>query len=291
MRGVLGIGAGDARAAAPRTSASPPTTSSSRSATTSGPATRPATGIDPELLRAVPAARGGAGGARRRASGRWSSSRPTTRWRRPRRSAAADPRVERVLICTPDKDLAQCVGGDARRAARPPQAHAARRGRRRREVRRAAGVDPRLPGAGRRQPPTATRACPGWGAKSAATVLARFGHLDRIPDDHRHWGVDVARAGMLAAVLAAIARRRCSFASWRCCASTLPVFDTVDDLAWHRGPTRRFGAVRASGRCVHQPQLSSPSGTRHWHRCCRNLGGCLQFGCPASAAGREECRS
>ena len=43
---------------------------------------------------------------------RWSSSRPTTPWARPRAVAAADPRVEQVLICTPDKDLGQCVVGD-----------------------------------------------------------------------------------------------------------------------------------------------------------------------------------
>ena len=64
-------------------------------------------------------------------------------------AAAADPRVERVIICTPDKDLAQCVRGtrvvQLDRRARDD----ARRGRHRREVRRAAGVDPRLPGARR----------------------------------------------------------------------------------------------------------------------------------------------
>ena len=37
--------------------------------------------------------------------------------------AAADARVDRVVICTPDKDLAQCVRGDARRAAESAHAH------------------------------------------------------------------------------------------------------------------------------------------------------------------------
>ena len=59
--------------------------------------------------------------------------------------ADADERVEQVLIVTPDKDLGQCVRGHAGRAVRPPQARAHRRGRRGRQVRRAAGVDPRLP--------------------------------------------------------------------------------------------------------------------------------------------------
>jgi hypothetical protein len=43
-------------------------------------------------------------------SGPWWSSRRTTRWQ-PRRQCGSDPRVERVIICTPDKDLAQCVRG------------------------------------------------------------------------------------------------------------------------------------------------------------------------------------
>ena len=78
--------------------------------------------------------------------GRWSSSRPTTRSARRPRVAAADRRVEQVLICTPDKDLAQCVRRRPRRAVRSPQGRRLRRGRRRREVRRPADVDPRLPG-------------------------------------------------------------------------------------------------------------------------------------------------
>ena len=80
---------------------------------------------------AVPPARRGA--RRRWASscGRWWSSRPTTRWRPRRRWRPRDPRVERVLICTPDKDLAQCVS--RRRAScswTGARAQIARRGRR-----------------------------------------------------------------------------------------------------------------------------------------------------------------
>ena len=59
--------------------------------------------------------------------------------------ADADERVEQVLIVTPDKDLCQCVRGDPGRAVRPSQARDHRRGRGDREVRRRAGVDPRLP--------------------------------------------------------------------------------------------------------------------------------------------------
>ena len=56
-------------------------------------------------------------------------------------AAARDSRVERVFICTPDKDLAQSVRGHARRAVRSPRPHGARRSRRDREVRRPAGLD------------------------------------------------------------------------------------------------------------------------------------------------------
>ena len=65
-------------------------------------------GIDPELLGAVPAARGRAARAAASWSGRWSSSRRTTRWRRRRRRGGETRASSRSCICTPDKDLAQC---------------------------------------------------------------------------------------------------------------------------------------------------------------------------------------
>ena len=83
-------------------------------ATRRGPASTP-----PSCIGQFPA---GGGPARVRDHGlaAWSSTRPTTRWPPPRDMAAADDRVEQVVICTPDKDLAQCVGRQGR-AARPPQ--------------------------------------------------------------------------------------------------------------------------------------------------------------------------
>ena len=65
--------------------------------------------------------------------------------------AAADPRVEQVWICTPDKDLAQCVSGTRVVQLDRRAAPGDRRGGRAREVRRRPGVDPRLSRAGRRQ--------------------------------------------------------------------------------------------------------------------------------------------
>ena len=117
------------------------------------------------------------------------------------RVGAADPDVTTVYVCTPDKDLAQCVSDprvvqlDRRRDVLLDEA----------AVRLRFGVGPSsipdwlalvgdsadgFPG------------LPGWGAKSAAAVLARYEHLDGIPDDVREWKVDVRGAAKLAATLA-----------------------------------------------------------------------------------------
>ena len=116
------------------------------------------------------------------------------------RVAAADPRVTQVLICTPDKDLAQCVHG-----TRVVQVH--RRTRTTLDedgIRAKFGVPPRsipdylaLVGDDADGYP----GLPGWGAKSSATVLARYGHLEAIPRDASAWDVRVAGAPRLAATL------------------------------------------------------------------------------------------
>ena len=156
--------------------------------------------------------------------------------------AALDPRVTRVLICTPDKDLAQCVRG-----TRVVQVD-----RLRRTTRDEAGVVAKFG-----VPPASIPdylalvgdssdgypGLQGWGAKSAATVLAAFGHIEAIPDDYRAWKLDVARAGALAAILArdrALALRFKELATLR---TDVPVFDTVDDLAY-RGPMPEYRALR-----------------------------------------------
>jgi len=115
--------------------------------------------------------------------------------------AAAEPEVRRVVICTPDKDLAQCVSG--RRVVQLD--------RRAERVRDEAGVRERF-GVGPASIPDYLAlvgdsadgfpGLPGWGAKSAAAVLARYGHLEEIPDDPGTWDVTVRGAGRLAASLA-----------------------------------------------------------------------------------------
>ncbi len=166
--------------------------------------------------------------------------------------AARDPRVERVYICTPDKDLAQCVQGT----------RVVQLDRLRRTLRDEAGVVAKFG-----VPPASIPdylalvgdssdgypGLAGWGAKSAAKVLARWGHLDRIPDDHRQWGVDVARAGMLAAVLKRDRAQALLFRELATLKTDLPVFAAVDELEY-RGPTPAFAAWQARlAGAVHVP--------------------------------------
>src|SRR5690606_31033973 len=149
--------------------------------------------------------------------------------------AADDPRVEQVVICTPDKDLAQCVRGT----------RVVQLDRVRKTVRDEAGVVSRFG-----VPPTSIPdylalvgdsadgfpGLPGWGPKSAATLLSRYGTVDAIPDDPAEWDVRVPRAAALARTLAEqrdLARLFRTLATLR---TDVPVFETVDKLEW-RGPT------------------------------------------------------
>lgn len=156
--------------------------------------------------------------------------------------AARDPRVEQVVICTPDKDLAQCVEGT----------RVVQFDRMRRTVRDEAGVVSKFG-----VPPAAIPdylalvgdsadgfpGLPGWGAKSAAAVLARFGRLEAIPDDHREWGLKLARAEALAATLRSQREQALLFRRLATLRTDVPVFDSVDELEW-RGPTAALPALR-----------------------------------------------
>ena len=156
--------------------------------------------------------------------------------------AADDARVEQVIICTPDKDLAQCVRGT----------RIVQRDRVRRVTRDEAGVVAKFG-----VPPVSIPdylalvgdsadgypGLPGWGAKSAAKVLARWGHLDRIPDDPRRWDVDVRGAGALAATLAAQRADAMLFRELATLRLDVPVFASIDELRW-QGPTAEVDALR-----------------------------------------------
>ena len=158
-------------------------------------------------------------------------------------AAALDPRVGRVVICTPDKDLAQCVRGT----------RVVQMIRRTRVIRDEAGVIAKF-GVPPESIPDylalvgdAADGYPGlrgWGAKSAAAVLARYGHLESIPADWRTWGVNVSNAGALALTLARERDYGFLFRDLATLRTDVPLFASVDDLHWN-GPTTTFAPLAA----------------------------------------------
>jgi len=158
-------------------------------------------------------------------------------------AAARDPRVERVIICTPDKDLAQCVRGT----------RVVQLDRRTRTIRDEAGVVAKFG-----VPPASIPdylalvgdnadgfpGLQGWGAKSAAAVLAKYGHLESIPADWRTWGVNATRPGALAQTLERERDHAFLFRDLATLREDIALFDSVDDLHW-RGPTSAFKPLAA----------------------------------------------
>jgi len=159
--------------------------------------------------------------------------------------AAADPRVEQVIICTPDKDLAQCVTDDGRVVQLD----------RRREiiydhegVIEKFGVQPEsIPDYLGLVGDTADGfpGLPGWGAKSAAAVLSRYLHIESIPDDIADWDITVRSAAKLAATLAANRSDAELFRRIATVALDAPVSASVDELEW-KGPIAGFDQLCAT---------------------------------------------
>ena len=163
--------------------------------------------------------------------------------------AASDSQVEQVFICTPDKDLAQCV--DGRRVVQFD--------RRTATVRDAAGIRTKF-GIGPESIPdylalTGDSAdgfpgVRGWGAKSAATVLSRYVHIEEIPINAADWDVRVRGADRLARNLVDARDEVEVFLDLATLRKTLKVFADVDDLRW-AGPQPKFfdvcGRINASG--------------------------------------------
>jgi 5'-3' exonuclease len=155
-------------------------------------------------------------------------------------AAARDPRVERVIICTPDKDLAQCVHG-----TRIVQLN-----RRLRftldepGIVRKFGVSPEsipdylaLVGDSADGYP----GLPGWGAKSSSAVLAKFVHLESIPKDCREWHVNAANASALAGTLCREWDRAMLFRTLATLRTDIALFSDVEQLRWN-GPSPAFAA-------------------------------------------------
>jgi len=158
-------------------------------------------------------------------------------------AAARDERVEHVIICTPDKDLAQCVRG-----TRIVQLN-----RRTRVTIDEAGVIQKY-GVSPASIPDylalvgdAADGYPGlrgWGAKSSAAVLAKFGHLESIPTDFREWRVKVANASALADTLSCERDQALLFRTLATLRTDISLFDDVDELRWN-GPTPTFSDLAA----------------------------------------------
>lgn len=154
--------------------------------------------------------------------------------------AAADPRVQKVCIWTPDKDLSQCVTGDRVVQVDRKSGH----------VRDAAGVQKKF-GVWPESIPDYLAlvgdaadgypGLPGFGAKSAAAVLSRFGHLEDIPADSAAWQCNVSRAGRLAAILAEQRDDAFLFRTLATLRSDAKLFGGTDELRW-TGPTREFAS-------------------------------------------------
>jgi 5'-3' exonuclease len=169
--------------------------------------------------------------------------------------AAADARVEQVVICTPDKDLAQCVRGT----------RIVQLDRRTREVRDEAGVERKFGVPSASIPDWLALVgdsadgypgLPGWGATSASAVLARYRHLEHIPAQAAEWDVSVRGASRLAATLAAQREHALLFRDLATLRADAPIGVDVDALRW-RGPRPDFERWAAH---VGAPQLSERAG-------------------------------
>ncbi|MGC1421249.1 MAG: 5'-3' exonuclease H3TH domain-containing protein [Terracidiphilus sp.] len=155
--------------------------------------------------------------------------------------ALKDLRVEQVVICTPDKDLAQCVQGSRvvqlirRTGVTLDEAGVVAK----------FGVPPAsipdylaLVGDSADGYPGLA----GWGAKSTSSVLAKFGHIESIPASVQEWHVNVMNSASLAATLVRERKLALLFRTLATLRTDIPLFDNVDQLLW-TGPRAGFDSV------------------------------------------------
>jgi 5'-3' exonuclease len=152
--------------------------------------------------------------------------------------AAADARVEQVIVCTPDKDLAQCVRGT----------RVVQLDRRTRVTRDEAGVREKFGVSPASIPDWLALVgdsadgfpgLPGWGARSAAALLARYERLERVPKSAAEWDVPVRGAARLATTLAEQWPRALLFRELATLRADAPIGAGVDGLYW-TGPRPEF---------------------------------------------------
>jgi len=151
------------------------------------------------------------------------------------------PQVEQVVICSPDKDLAQCVKGSKVVCL----------DRRRRQlldedgVRLKFGISPpsipdylALVG----DPADGIPGLPKWGAKCTALVLSQYAHLEDIPEDSTKWSVKVRGSATLAAILASHSTEALLYKKLATLRRDVPLLVQLDDLAWRGIPRPEFEA-------------------------------------------------
>jgi 5'-3' exonuclease len=157
--------------------------------------------------------------------------------------AAQNPGVQRVIICTPDKDLGQCVVG-----TRIVQLN-----RRTNVILDEAGVVQKFGVLPESIPDYLALVgdtadgypgLRGWGAKSTAAVLAKFLHLEAIPADSREWHVNAANVGALADILVREKENARLFRTLATLRTDIPLFDDLDQLRW-KGPAPEFEKIAA----------------------------------------------
>ena len=151
------------------------------------------------------------------------------------------PEVEQVIICTPDKDLSQCVVGE----------RIVQFDRRKRETRTEPGVVARF-GVGPKSIPDYLAlvgdsadgfpGIPGWGEKASGALLGRYTHLERIPSSATSWDVPVRGAARLSAALEENRELALLFRTLATLRTDVPVFKNLDELRW-RGPSAEFEQV------------------------------------------------
>lgn len=155
---------------------------------------------------------------------------------------AADPEVERIFLCSPDKDLAQCVVGDRvvlldrRKGLAIDEAG----------VREKFGVAPASIPDYLALVGDAADGIPGlprWGAKSAAAVLSRWKRIEAIPDDENEWGVPVRGAAALAASLRTHRQEALLYRTLATLRTDVPI--ATDDLAWRGADREALAALCA----------------------------------------------
>jgi len=155
--------------------------------------------------------------------------------------AAGDEHVNQVIICTPDKDLGQCVSGT----------RVVQMDRRRNIIRDEAGVEAKF-GVKPESIPDYLAVVgdsadgfpgiPGWGEKAAATTLSRYGHLESVPNDWREWHPAIGSARRLAASLSGHWDEALLFRTLATLRLDAPIFRSVDDVRW-KGPQPGFEAL------------------------------------------------